>query len=130
MAAARRLRAYLDRRQPPTPCLAIDLPQVRAAYQEMTTAMPSVGLYYAVKANPAPELLGALAALGAGFDVAGPGEIDLCLAAGADPAVLSYGNPIKKAADIAHAFALGVRGSPSTPRPTSSTWPGTPRGRR
>lgn len=109
IAAARRLRAYLDLRQPPTPCLAIDLPQVRAAYQELTAAFPSVTQYYAVKANPAPALLGALAALGAGFDVASPGEIDLCLAAGADPARLSYGNPIKKATDIAYAHAAGVR---------------------
>ncbi|TDP97103.1 type III PLP-dependent enzyme [Labedaea rhizosphaerae] len=109
IAAAARLRAYLDRRQPPTPCLAIDLPQVRAAYQDLTAALPSVDLYYAVKANPAPELLGALVALGAGFDVASPGEIDLCLAAGADPSRLSYGNPIKKASDIAHAYTKGVR---------------------
>jgi ornithine decarboxylase len=108
-AAAQRLRAYLDLRQPATPCLAIDLPQVRAAYRDLTMALPPVTLYYAVKANPAPELLGALAALGAGFDVASPGEIDLCLAEGADPATLSYGNPIKKAADIAYAYAKGVR---------------------
>ena len=109
LAAAKRLRAYLDLRQAPTPCLAIDLPQVRAAYRDLTAALPSVTLYYAVKANPAPELLGALAALGAGFDVASPGEIDLCLAAGASPDRLSYGNPIKKARDIAYAYEVGVR---------------------
>ena len=66
-------------------------------------------IFYAVKANPAPEILARLAALGCSFDVASPGEIALALAAGADPGRISYGNTIKKEADIARAFARGVR---------------------
>ena len=66
-------------------------------------------IFYAVKANPAPEILSRLAALGCSFDVASPGEVAMALEAGADPSRISYGNTIKKEADIAGAFALGVR---------------------
>lgn len=87
----------------------MDLDRVRANYLAMRAALPDAAVYYAVKANPAPEVVRQLAELGAGFDVASPGEIDLCLAQGAPPARLSYGNTIKTAADIAYAHRLGVR---------------------
>lgn len=94
---------------PDTPYLTIDLDRVRANYHAVREALPEVAVYYAVKANPAPEIVRLLASLDAGFDVASPGEIDLCLAQGARPELLSYGNTIKKAADIEHAYRLGVR---------------------
>jgi ornithine decarboxylase len=46
--------------------------------------------------------------VGAAFDVASPDEIDRCLAAGADPRHLSYGNTVKKARDITYAYSCGV----------------------
>ncbi|HVK21753.1 MAG TPA: type III PLP-dependent enzyme [Actinokineospora sp.] len=104
-----RLRAFLDQRTPVTPCLVIDLDAVRANYRAIRSALPEAAVFYAVKANPAPEVVRALVAEGSSFDVASTGEIDLCLEQGAAPESLSYGNPIKKAADIAYAFSLGVR---------------------
>ncbi|SDC27094.1 ornithine decarboxylase [Actinokineospora iranica] len=104
-----RLRAFLDDRAPATPCLVMDLDVVRANYRALRAALPEAAVFYAVKANPAPEVVAALVAEGSAFDVASTGEIDLCLAQGAAPESLSYGNPIKKPADIAHAFARGVR---------------------
>ena len=65
--------------------------------------------FYAVKANPAPEILDLLARLGSCFDTASIVEIEQALAAGATPDRISYGNTIKKETDIARAFALGVR---------------------
>jgi ornithine decarboxylase len=62
-----------------------------------------------VKANPEPALLRELTGAGCLFDVASRQEIDLCIAAGADPATLSYGSTIKKAEDINYAYACGVR---------------------
>lgn len=94
---------------PDTPYLIIDLDRVRANYRAVCDALPEAAVYYAVKANPAPEIIRLLASLGAGFDVASTGEIELCLAAGAPPERLSYGNTIKKAADVALAHRLGVR---------------------
>ena len=61
-----------------------------------------------MKANPAPEILKLLAALGCCFDVASVAETEAVLAAGATPDRISYGNTIKKESEIAAAFALGV----------------------
>ena len=104
-----RIARYLAETAPPTPCLILDLDVVRAKYEDLRSALPSAEIFYAVKANPAPEILSLLVALGARFDVASRAEIDLCLAAGAAPDRLSFGNTIKKASDIAHAHACGVR---------------------
>ena len=66
-------------------------------------------MFYAVKANPAPEILDLLARLGSCFDTASIAEIEQALAAGATPDRISFGNTIKKERDIARAYALGVR---------------------
>ncbi|ONI89494.1 ornithine decarboxylase [Saccharothrix sp. ALI-22-I] len=107
--ATARIRRFLDHEQPDTPCLVIDLPTVRDRFHAIRAALPQVGIFYAVKANPTPEVVGLLAAEGACFDVASPAEIDLCLERGAAPEAISYSNPIKKARDIAYAYGRGVR---------------------
>ena len=66
-------------------------------------------MFYAVKANPAPEILDLLARLGSCFDTASVAEIEQALAAGATPERISFGNTIKKEKDIARAYALGIR---------------------
>ncbi len=69
-----------------TPFLVVDLEVVAEKYRRLRAALPDATLHYAVKANPAPEILSLLVGLGARFDVASPAEIDMCVAAGADPA--------------------------------------------
>lgn len=103
-----RIEAFLAEERRETPFLVVDCDVVVDRYAVLRAAIPSAQIFYAVKANPAPELLDALVALGSSFDVASPGEIDLAIAAGADPARLSYGNTIKKRSDIARAHELGV----------------------
>ncbi|NKQ53076.1 type III PLP-dependent enzyme [Amycolatopsis sp. K13G38] len=104
-----RIRRFLGEHQPRTPCLVIDTSVVAARVRELIAGFPHPRLRYAVKANPEPAVLRAVLAAGGGFDVASPGEIDTCLAQGAAPETLSYGNTIKKPADIAYAFSRGVR---------------------
>ena len=104
-----RIERFLSEEDPATPCLVIDLDVVEERYRSLAAALPDAEVYYAVKANPSPGLLARLAALGSRFDVASPAEIGLCMAAGVDPARISYGNTIKKRRDIAFAFAVGVR---------------------
>lgn len=104
-----RIEAFLAEERRETPFLVVDCDVVVDRYAELRAAVPSAQIFYAVKANPAPELLDALVAVGSSFDVASPGEIDLALAAGADPARISYGNTIKKRSDIARAHDVGVR---------------------
>ncbi|MBF6149887.1 type III PLP-dependent enzyme [Nocardia nova] len=94
---------------PESPCLVIDLDRVRGNFQAFRAAFPSARIRFAVKASPMPEIIRLLDSEGAEFDVASIGEIEMCVALGVDPAVLCYGNPIKKAAHIAAAYAAGVR---------------------
>jgi ornithine decarboxylase len=70
--------------------------QVSRGYEALRRAMPSAEIYYAVKANPAPKVVSALAALGANFDLASPGEIDICLGLNIPPERLPFGNTIKR----------------------------------
>jgi ornithine decarboxylase len=91
------------------PCLVLDLDVVRDNYLGFAKALPDTRVFYAVKANPAPEILSLLARLGSCFDTASVVEIEQTLAAGATPDRISYGNTIKKERDIARAYRLGVR---------------------
>ncbi len=103
-----RIREFLKNREDEGPCLVVDLDVVRDNYLAFARALPDSRVYYAVKANPAPEILKLLAELGACFDVASVSETEAVLAAGATPDHISYGNTIKKESEIAAAFALGV----------------------
>jgi ornithine decarboxylase len=105
----RKIKKFLADRQPSTPCLVVDLDVVAAAYQKLERAIPEARIYYAVKANPAPEILALLARLGAAFDCASLNEIHAVLAAGGTPDGISFGNTIKRRSDIEAAHALGVR---------------------
>lgn len=104
-----RILRFLDERRPQTPCLIVDLDAIEDNYRRLAALLPLARIFYAVKANPAPAILSRLVGLGSSFDTASPGEILGCIAAGAAPERLSYGNTIKKARDIARAHALGVR---------------------
>jgi ornithine decarboxylase len=107
--ATQRIIDFLATRRPEGPCLVVDLDIVRENFCRLTGAFPATGIYYAVKANPAPEILELLATLGSSFDVASTAEIDMVLAAGATPDRISFGNTIKKERDIARAWQLGIR---------------------
>ena len=103
-----RILDFLRRNRPDGPCLVVDLDVVRENYLRFRRAMPDSRVFYAVKANPAPEILALLAELGSSFDCASMQEIDMALAAGASPDRISFGNTIKKERDVAAAFARGI----------------------
>lgn len=108
MAATARIIDFLRTAQPEGPCLVVDLDVVKDNYKTFDRAMPGTRIFYAVKANPAPEILKALADLGSCFDTASVVEIEMALAAGATPNRISFGNTIKKERDIAKAHAYGI----------------------
>ncbi len=103
-----RIRDFLKTRHEDGPCLVVDLDIVRENYLAFARVLPDTRVFYAVKANPSPEILKLLAELGSSFDVASVSETEAVLAAGASPERISYGNTIKKESEIAAAFALGV----------------------
>jgi ornithine decarboxylase len=107
--ATQRILDFLATRRPNGPCLVVDLDVVADNYRAFEKALPDSRIYYAVKANPAPEILRLLASLGSSFDTASVAEIEMAMDAGAPASRISFGNTIKKERDIARAFELGIR---------------------
>jgi ornithine decarboxylase len=103
-----RILDFLAARRPEGPCLVVDLDVVRDNFNAFRHALPDTRIYYAVKANPAPEVLQLLADLGSSFDCASIPEIEMVLATGATADRISFGNTIKKERDVARALELGV----------------------
>ncbi|HEX2653641.1 MAG TPA: type III PLP-dependent enzyme [Xanthobacteraceae bacterium] len=106
---SQRIQEFLRHRREDGPCLVVDLDIVRDNYLAFAKALPDTRVFYAVKANPAPEVLSLLVKLGSCFDTASVAEIEMVLTAGGTPDRISFGNTIKKERDIARAYELGVR---------------------
>ncbi len=104
-----KIARFLAENSPETPCLVVDLDLIAETYDVLCRYLSVASVYYAVKANPAPEIVAMLARKGSNFDVASPAEIALCLDNGAPAERLSFGNTIKKEKDIAFAHDRGVR---------------------
>jgi ornithine decarboxylase len=90
------------------PTLVLDIDAVEAQYRSLKAGLGRADIHYAVKANPAREIIERLVNLGSHFDAASRGEIELCLSLGAHPETVSFGNTVKRAADIAFAHAAGI----------------------
>jgi ornithine decarboxylase len=100
---------FLAAQQPETPCLVVDLDVIAGNYNSLRRFLPVAQVFYAVKANPAAEVISMLAGMGSCFDCASRPEIESVIAGGAVPERISFGNTIKKQRDIAWAFEQGVR---------------------
>ena len=107
--ATQRIIDFLAARRPEGPCLIVDLDVVRENFNAFQKALPDSSIYYAVKANPAPEILRLLASLGSSFDTASVAEVEMAMDAGTPADRISFGNTIKKERDIARAYDLGIR---------------------
>ncbi len=103
-----KIARYLVDHQPATPCLVLDVDRVESNFRAIRDALPLARIYYAVKANPAPQILGRLVQLESSFDAASFEEVQACIEAGADPASISYGNTVKKVSAIRAAVEAGV----------------------
>ena len=103
-----RLAAALRAHAPDRPTLLIDRAILARRYRALAGALAPARLFYAVKANPAREVIETLAAEGAAFDAASRAEVELCLSLGVRPGDISFGNTVKRAGDIAFAHQAGV----------------------
>ncbi|MCD9874569.1 type III PLP-dependent enzyme [Streptomyces guryensis] len=90
------------------PAYVYDLTALRAHAATVRAALPErVELYYAAKANPEPEILGALGPYVEGYEVSSGGE--LAHVAEAVPGrPLAFGGPGKTPAEVRAALELGV----------------------
>ncbi|WP_339899404.1 type III PLP-dependent enzyme [uncultured Gilvimarinus sp.] len=102
-----RIKAFADKRE--TPFVAIDLPTIANAYDELVGEFSYADVYYAVKANPAVDILTLLRDRGANFDIASRYELDKVMALDVPAERISYGNTIKKAKDVRYFYERGVR---------------------
>ncbi|MFJ9442288.1 type III PLP-dependent enzyme [Kitasatospora sp. NPDC101235] len=89
--------------------IVYDLDGIGRQYAALCAELPGVAVRFAMKACPVDEVLDHLAALGSGFDAAGPQEIAQALRTGVPPELIHYGNTIKSDRNIAEAHRLGVR---------------------
>jgi ornithine decarboxylase len=104
-----KIAAFLRDNAPATPCLVLDVDRVETNYRRLKAALPLARVYYAVKANPGLPILERLTGLGSSFDAASWEEVQSCLAAGARPDAISFGNTVKKVSAIRAAYEAGVR---------------------
>jgi diaminopimelate decarboxylase len=92
-----------------TPFYAYDRSMLRARVTTLREALPpGIKLHYAMKANPMPALVGFMAGLVDGIDVASAGELKVALDAGADAQEISFAGPGKREAELRQAVASRV----------------------
>ncbi|MCW3835560.1 pyridoxal-dependent decarboxylase, exosortase A system-associated [Sphingomonas canadensis] len=91
-----------------TPLYLYDFGMIAARLARLRAAMPEiVDIHYAIKANPLPALLAAVAPLVGGFDVASGGELEKALAAmPADR--ISFAGPGKRDGELEAAIRAGA----------------------
>jgi ornithine decarboxylase len=83
-----------------TPLFIISRTLLLAQLSRFRKLLPRVEPFYAVKANPNPEVIKLLARHGCGFDVASEPEMELVLGAGVEPERLIFANTIKRTGAI------------------------------
>jgi diaminopimelate decarboxylase len=92
-----------------TPFYAYDRRRIDDRVALLRRHLPrEVDLHYAIKANPMPALVGHVARLVDGLDVASAGELKVALDAGADPRDISFAGPGKNDGELRQAVAAGV----------------------
>ncbi|MEO6320289.1 MAG: pyridoxal-dependent decarboxylase, exosortase A system-associated [Polaromonas sp.] len=92
-----------------TPFYAYDRALLRARVAKLREVLPrGIKLHYAMKANPMPAVVGLMAGLVDGIDVASAGELKVALDAGADPLEVSFAGPGKRDAELRQAVAARV----------------------
>ena len=101
--------AQLAERVGQTPFYAYDRKLIKQRVAELRAALPaSVKLHFAMKANPMPAVVGYMAGLVDGIDVASAGELKVALDAGTDPREISFAGPGKREAELRQAAAAGI----------------------
>ncbi|MBU2066582.1 MAG: type III PLP-dependent enzyme [Gammaproteobacteria bacterium] len=106
-ATFQKMKAFADQHE--TPFVVIDTNIISKAYDDLRAGFEFAKIYYAVKANPAVEIINLLKDKGSSFDIASIYELDKVMGCGVGPERISYGNTIKKARDVRYFYEKGVR---------------------
>ena len=92
-----------------TPFLVVDTDTVLSKLEELETLFPFAKIYYAVKANPATEILKMMRDKNINFDIASTYELDRVMSLGISPERICFGNTIKKSKDVRYFYEKGIR---------------------
>jgi len=92
-----------------TPFYAYDAGAMQERVANLRAALPpGIEIHYAVKANPMPEVVRQFVGAVDGLDVASAGELEIALAAGADPGTISFAGPGKTMGELERAVEAGI----------------------
>ena len=94
LSLPRRIRELIKRHG--TPLMVINRAKLVEEYKRFARLLPRVRLYYAIKANPHPDIIKTFRDLGGCFDVASEGEVRHVLMQGVDPGKLIFANTVKR----------------------------------
>ena len=92
-----------------SPFLLMDRAALQSKVDDFLTHTKHCGVFYAVKANPEPQVISMFAKAGLGFEISSTAELDLLLGLGVDPKKIITSNPIKSPGFIAKMYEHGVR---------------------
>ncbi|MBB4084772.1 pyridoxal-dependent decarboxylase, exosortase A system-associated [Sphingomonas carotinifaciens] len=98
-------RAAADWIEGDAPVFVYDPAIVAARVARFRASFAGIDLHYAIKANPFPPLLAAMAGMVDGFDVASAGELDKVAGLGLP---VSFAGPGKRDGELAAAIAAGI----------------------
>jgi ornithine decarboxylase len=99
---------FLQKSQSEEAFFIVDLGEIVSAYNNWVRLLPDVKPYYAMKCNPNPVIMEALASLGANFDCASQQEIRSAIDITGDPSRIIFANPIKMNSQIKYARSNDV----------------------
>ena len=120
-----KIACFLAAQKPATPCLVLDVDRVAENFCALRRALPLAQIYYAVKANPAPQVLERLVGLRSSFDAASFEEIQFCLMQGRGPRRSASATRSKKSRRSAARMKLAYRSSLSIRRRSWTSSPAT-----
>jgi diaminopimelate decarboxylase len=92
-----------------TPFYAYDRSAISSRIAGLRASLPAgISLHYAIKANPMPAVVGHVAPLVDGLDVASVGEMHVALDTGTPPSAISFAGPGKSSAELSAAVKAGI----------------------
>jgi ornithine decarboxylase len=92
-----------------TPLLLLSTRTIVSQYRSLQAALPGVLLHYALKPLPHPAVVKALHEIGAYFDLATNGEVDVVRDAGVPADMCIQTHPIKRDSDIRYTLDYGCK---------------------
>ena len=92
-----------------TPAFVYSRDHIDRRIADLRAVLPDrIGINYAVKANPHPEVVAHMAPLVDGFDIASAGELAILAECAIDPARVSFAGPGKRDMELEAAIRAGV----------------------